>query len=250
MNFTRIEWADYTINPQGHGCYGPGGNKADPRPCSYCYNRERARRKLSKCPLCNQWTPHWHPEALEIKLNQAETIRKHRIAKGWPEQHLDISPRVFVQSMGDLFHAETPRIQIHAVWETIMRHPEITWLLLTKNPYRYQEFTWPANCWLGTTITGSTEADKDRADAIYEIYQHLGKTWASIEPLIGPIDIPTPCNWIVIGAMTGRQKAKHRPELKWIDAVATHAKACGIPLYMKSSLKDIWPGELIQEVPE
>ena len=30
---TEIEWCDETLNPQGWGCYGPGGTPEKPQRC-------------------------------------------------------------------------------------------------------------------------------------------------------------------------------------------------------------------------
>ncbi|MCM1192004.1 MAG: DUF5131 family protein [Butyrivibrio sp.] len=55
--------------------------------------------------------------------------------------------------------------------------------------------------------------------------------------------------WVIIGAETGRRKAKIVPEKSWIDNIVKQCKSAHVPVFMKSSLSEIWGEPLIQEFP-
>ncbi|MFA5866885.1 MAG: DUF5131 family protein [Actinomycetota bacterium] len=198
---TKIEWCDETINPLGWGCYGPGGYKETPRPCSYCYAREFAARNLRGCELCHQFIPHWHQEQLEKPAHW----RKPRT--------------IFVQSMGDLFHAETPKAHIDATLAACHATPRHTYMFLTKNPGRYKLFDFSDNCRLGTTITNNDDAY--RAQELWEATSGVN-AFVSLEPLLGLVDR---VEWLeafdllIVGAMTGDPKKIIKPEKAWLESV-------------------------------
>lgn len=56
--------------------------------------------------------------------------------------------------------------------------------------------------------------------------------------------------WIIVGAETGRRKNKIVPKREWIEKLLELCRKADIPLFMKSSLADIWGEPLIQELPE
>ena len=56
-------------------------------------------------------------------------------------------------------------------------------------------------------------------------------------------------DWIIIGAETGRRKDKVVPERGWIRSIVFDCEN-GIPVFMKSSLSDIWGKSLVQEFPK
>jgi protein gp37 len=166
---TIIDWADETINPQGWGCYGPGGTKEKPRRCSYCYVYKKAyqRMRFCKCNKCRQMIPHWHPERLEKPVP----------GKG---------KRVFIQSMGDLFGEWETDEHIREVIGYCESQPQHTFYFLTKNPRRYKGFWFPGNSWLGTTITKISETYRlfhNRLNGIY--ISGNNKTFVSVEPIQG-----------------------------------------------------------------
>lgn len=56
--------------------------------------------------------------------------------------------------------------------------------------------------------------------------------------------------WIIVGAETGRRKDKVVPKREWVEKLLDLCRKADIPLFMKSSLSDIWGEQLIQEFPE
>lgn len=57
-------------------------------------------------------------------------------------------------------------------------------------------------------------------------------------------------DWIIVGAETGRRKDKVIPKREWIEKLVDLCKKAEIPIFMKSSLADIWGEPLMQEFPE
>lgn len=161
---------------------------------------------------------------------------------------------IFVCSMADLFGKWVPDEWIKEVFSACEKAPQHNYLFLTKNPWRYMQLAnsevgLPAykNMWFGSSVTNPK----------MPFYWARGiNAFLSIEPILEPFggmeniaedEIP---NWIIVGAETGRRKDKVVPERKWIEDIADECKRNGIPLFMKSSLADIWGEPLIQEFPE
>lgn len=144
------------------------------------------------------------------------------------------------------------------------------------------------NIWLGVTYTGRErlEGNYDEHDigdylSIWTNFWYLWRMsgtilptkahkFISIEPLFCDIcDIEDERNggkllenfllpkgyksyfeWIIVGAETGRRKDKVVPEREWIEKLVDLCRKADIPIFMKSSLADIWREPLIQEFPE
>jgi len=108
---TNIEWADEVWNPvTGCTSVSPG--------CDHCYARVMARRLAGRCgyPRDNPFRPTPHPGRLE----RPSRWRRPR--------------RVFVNSMGDLWHGDVDFEYIAAIWATMALNPHHTFLVLTKRP--------------------------------------------------------------------------------------------------------------------
>lgn len=102
------------------------------------------------------------------------------------------------------------------------------------------------NFWFGSTVTTGSDP------AAWMV--NMGCHWfISAEPLLGKIDItsgegPMP-EWVIIGAETGNRKEKVTPDYEWVRQLVADCKTFGIPVFMKNSMKDIWPGGLLTEFP-
>lgn len=116
---SRIEWTDATWNPVT-GC-----SKISPG-CANCYAESMSHRfGWTGLPWTNSNAPEnvrCHPDRLEEPLRW----RKPR--------------RVFVCSMGDLFHEQVPDVFLLHVFDTMRQCPRHTFLLLTKRPERMRDF--------------------------------------------------------------------------------------------------------------
>ncbi len=249
MNKTKIETFDYTWNPVT-GCL---------KGCEYCYAKRSAnrlysmkKRKIIRSINYPGKAPYYiaAPGAL-CPRNFEPTYYPHRLQ----EPIIKKKPStIFVCSMGDLLGDWVPKEWIERVIITARMSPQHTFFFLTKNPKRYEEFEWPKNCWLGTTVTRQQDFDRvwelDHANLLDR------KMWVSVEPMLGKLDFSPgpPADWVVVGLKTinGKPVSPDTVPFDHFDIADIYDPAAfnSIPLYMKDSLADIWPGELIKELPE
>lgn len=102
---------------------------------------------------------------------------------------------VFVGSMIDVFANEVPADMIESILASIRESPKAQFLLLTKNPKRYLDFSIPENCVCGATIetdlsnkfvhslkVGNAPPVKERIIAMIQL-EHPRKM-VSIEPIM------------------------------------------------------------------
>ena len=93
--------------------------------CKNCWAKRMSKRLAGRCgypPMPNQFKVTLHPERLEEPLH-------------WKKPR-----RIFVASMGDLFHADIPFDFILRVWITMAKTPQHTYLIFTKRPDRMFRF--------------------------------------------------------------------------------------------------------------
>lgn len=200
---TKIQWADATWNPMT-GCTPVSEG------CAHCYAERMARRFVRvTCSHCggvgSDWAipfhcrecggtgethfePTFHPDRLDIPLHW----RKPR--------------RIFVCSMGDLFHEAFSDEQIDRVFSTIAM-PQLaahTFLILTKRPERMRDymrscqrgaddvgglFPWPS-VWLGVTCENQARAD-ERIPILLDTPAAV--RFISLEPMLGHVNLTMLC---------------------------------------------------------
>jgi len=132
-NKSKITWTDRTWNIMT-GCTQVSDG------CKFCYAKRQARR-LATIPGSGYEGDYAHPfdgMGFEVRL------RPDRMEdpKGWRKPS-----KVFVCSMGDLFHEEVPFEFIGEAFYVMARTPQHTYQVLTKRPARMLEFFE----WLGGT---------------------------------------------------------------------------------------------------
>ena len=242
MDKTKIDWCDSTWNPVT-GCLNG---------CEYCYARgiahrfgfhasepDISERVLLECPVSAgkkvlypfDFQPIFH----RYRLN--EYIAK----KG---------RNIFVCSMADLFGSWVPDSWIEEVLKACKKAPQHNYLFLTKNPKRYEELEKKGilksadNMWFGFTNTKTSEYGSTF------LMPENAKMFVSVEPLLEPISPYITVDWIIVGAETGRRKNKIIPKREWIEQIVEDCRKYDVPLFMKSSLADIWGEPLIQEFPK
>jgi protein gp37 len=183
------------------------------------------------CEDCYRFMPHAHLE----RLNQITTRQKPK--------------RIFMDSMFDWNSGMNERSWLDKIIEKMRECSQHTYIILSKRPQLYQNFEFPKNVWLGTSI--STHKDMRRVDNLYK-YVEDNLRLVSIEPLKGFIERYFSCEvqWIILGAETGNAKGKSPPEDFWIQSIVDNTRDLEIPLFMKKNLEPYWEGELIQEFPE
>lgn len=207
---TKIEWCDETINPVV-GC-----TKVSPA-CKNCYaermanrlaNMPHTRAKYSQVVTNGKWNGNTVFDAAELQK-----------PKKWKKPR-----RIFVTSMGDIFHDTVSFQDIIEIMFMVKENPIHTFIIITKRPERmveffnectYNPFFEPLpNLWLGVTVENQEHADK-RIPLLLEIKcaVHL----VSCEPLLGGVNLQqylpsmayrpnhrnTYINWVIAGGETG-----------------------------------------------
>jgi len=163
---TKIPWTDESWNPVT-GCTKVAEG------CKNCYAESMAKRFWGKRKFTDV---KCHEDRLDIPFHW----RKPR--------------KVFVCSMGDLFHPKVPIGFQLGVYETITddRCERHTFQILTKRPQRMLDFHQAEvvgalpNLWLGTSI--STQADADKNIPIL-MQIPAAVRFVSLEPMLEPIDL-------------------------------------------------------------
>ncbi|OGF48613.1 MAG: hypothetical protein A2231_11510 [Candidatus Firestonebacteria bacterium RIFOXYA2_FULL_40_8] len=209
MNRTKIEWCNFTWNPLVGCKYG----------CSYCYANVLNHRF------------HWlddfsEPEYFRERLE--DPIRRKKPSK------------IFTGSVCDQFGGWVDENIINDVLNVVRKCPQHTFQFLTKNPVRLQDFKFPDNSWIGTTIDHCENAGRSGLLKLAEAKVRF----ISFEPLLSDMTtVPLDgINWIIVGAMTGKQAVS--PEMGWVRNIIKSATAKGIPVFLKNSIA--WPEKLQQ----
>lgn len=196
MSQTKIEWSTHVWNPVT-GCSPVSEG------CRNCYARRMAQRLKGRCgyPSDDPFRVTLRPERLEEPFK-------------WKKPR-----RVFVNSMGDIFHEDVPYEFLDRVFAVMGRSQHHVFLLLTKRPDRMQAYLkagryeqildiaynlnfrpegmgmgisnpknmqWWPNVWLGVTAENQQAAD-ERIPILLQIPAAV--RFVSCEPLLGPIDL-------------------------------------------------------------
>jgi len=117
---TNIPWTDEVWNPVT-GCSSAGTG------CDHCYARRMANRLRGRCgyPKNRPFSVTLHPDKLSLPFK-------------WKKPK-----RIFVDSMGDLFHVDVPERYIAAVFGVMALTPQHTYIILTKRPRKAANwFSW------------------------------------------------------------------------------------------------------------
>jgi protein gp37 len=209
---SKIEWTDTTWNPVV-GCSHAGSPG-----CDNCYAARMASRGLAKSHAGLAAGGKWNGEVrlLEDRLCLPRKWRKPR--------------KIFVCSMGDLFHPAVPFEFIDKAFAVMALWPGHTFQVLTKRPARMAEYfahdgpnftdtyhnigraisaangaTIPAqlsaehwgfilplpNVWLGTSVENQQAAD---GRIPHLLRCPAAVRFVSCEPLLGPVDLTPPEN--------------------------------------------------------
>lgn len=235
MAKTKIEWV---VNPDGtkgetwnpvSGCSHASDG------CRFCYTEAMTRR----------FDKGWKPWTAQ---NADHNVKLHPDRLKQP-LHWRKPRKIFVCSMGDLFHGWVPTEFIAVVFSIIATAKIHTFQILTKRPERMEallksstfkdsiggqvahylperapkhwyhdphKFQWPLpNAWLGTTV----ENDKhtDRIESLFRT--PAAKRFVSIEPMLGPIDLTRVHSvngiWSVL-SNTGDDWQRSGAKLDWV----------------------------------
>jgi protein gp37 len=173
--------------------------------------------------------------------------------------------RIFVCSMGDLFHKNVKIEWIDQVISEITYDYEHTFLILTKRPLialNYFNNSFPVtqdevlpNLWIGVSIEDQKTAD-ERIPILLQI--PAAKRFVSVEPMLGPVDIKwaisrnrldigagflergmfspgmetlRPLDWVIAGGETGPGARPMHPD--WVRSLRNQCQAAGVPFFFK-----------------
>ena len=235
MQNTNVEWAHKTWNPM-HGCTPIS------RGCNYCYAARMARRLRAMAMK-------GYESGFKVTLERGKLGEPLKIKK---------PSRIFVCSMGDLFHKDVPDEFIKDVFVEMFRANRHTFMVLTKRAERMAKGPEGEDAWLWTKgiWAGVTVEDKARLERL----EHLRKVpavvrFVSFEPLledVGELDL-TGIHWVIVGGETGA--GARLMGLDWARRIRDQAVAAGVPFFFKkaggvhggSGLLD---GEVFHQFPE
>ncbi len=212
---TKIEWCDETWNPVS-GC-SPVSEA-----CRNCYAAALAEGRMRRFFPNGFSEVRCHPGRL-------------RIPGSWRKPR-----RVFVPSMGDLFHEDVPAKFVRDVWVAMMVAWRHSFLILTKRPERMAQ--WFADCnwgdpplpnvWLGVTAENQEWADK-RIPILLQT--PAAKRFVSYEPALAPVDWKQyiqALDLVICGGETGPHA---RPmHLDWPRGARAWCHAAGKAFFLKS----------------
>ncbi len=249
MANTKIQWCDKVWNPVT-GCSPISEG------CKNCWAKRYALRLREMGVYPDDMR---HP--FDIRLWPARFEQPY---------HWKKPSRVFVCSMGDLFHDEVAWDYILDVFQAIWSNHIHTFQVLTKRPERMAEFmrrnpysAYPniSNVWLGVSCENQEWAEK-RIPQLLQIPATI--RWVSLEPLLEPINLSRinflsqeePKFWVVVGCESG--PGRRSCNIEWVREIVRQCTIAGFPVFVKqlsingkvSHDMNQWPKELrIQEYP-
>lgn len=224
---THIEWTDATWNVVT-GCAKVSQG------CKNCY----ALRDWPRL-AANPKTAYFGREFTEVRCHPDRL----EIPRRWTKPR-----RVFVNSMGDLFHEDVPDDFIGAVFTVMFVANQHTYQVLTKRPDRMRALVnrwdqiirdtgyptgfagrWP-NVWLGVSVEDQATAD-ERIPLLLQTPAAV--RWVSAEPLLGPIDLTaiphlhgygaSPCSAcgepVTLDALNGNVSCKSACDGPYVDTL-------------------------------
>lgn len=196
---TKIEWVKNRDGSQGLTWNPVTGCTPISEGCRNCYAQRMSKRLAGRCgyPADEPFKVTLHPDRFDEPLK-------------WKKPR-----RVFVCSMGDLFHEDVPDEFIYEIWDVMVQSKQHTFLVLTKRPDRMKSFIEKVMCnrmdyaltfggtpegkkarkwaqkpvqnvWLGVTAENQQRAD-ERIPILLQIPAAV--RFVSVEPMLGPVDL-------------------------------------------------------------
>lgn len=223
---TGISWCDSTFNPWV-GC-----TKVSPA-CDNCY----AEISTPSRTMGIEWG-QGKPRRRTSEENWQTVLKWNRDYEKFLATNKR-SRRVFCASLADVFDNEVHHAWLVDLFYTIKITGNLDWLILTKRISVAQKklpfFDWVDgwdNVWLGISVCNQAEFDRD----VPKLLATPAKIrWLSIEPMLGPIEIPehlgNRIDWIVVGGESGHNA---RPmEKTWVESLINQCRAHNIPFFFK-----------------
>ena len=245
---TNIQWTDATISPWD-GCtkVGPG--------CDHCYAEVIADKRFHIV----KWGVGQPRKKRETFAGNAMKLERKAVREA---RQL----KVFI-SMCDPFDNEVPDEWRADLFALIRATPNLTWQLLTKrignakkmidhvistldigHDPAFAAWPWP-NVWIGATVVNQEEADRDIPKLLA---LPAAKRFLSIEPMLGPIDLPgmvyygtersggvvplrskgyPQIDWVICGGESGKDARPMHPD--WARSLRDQCVNAGVPYFFK-----------------
>lgn len=221
---TKIEWADHTWNPW-LGC-----TKVSPA-CDHCYAADMMDTRYGRV--------RWGLGEDRVRTSESNWRLPYR----WDRAAKAAGRRatVFCLSLGDIWDNEVEPEWRNQALKVMQETPNLVYLLLSKrignaiamcDPFRGNRML-PRNAALGATMINQAEYDRD-APKLEHAGRALGAlfTFASIEPMLGPISIRRNApDWIICGGESGNGARPMHPD--WIRALRDQSDTAGKPFLFK-----------------
>lgn len=218
---TAIGWTDATWNPV-HGCSKVSEG------CANCYAERESY---------GHWGHTDHPWTVE---HAEANVRLQDHHLDWPTTRQK-PLRIFVNSMGDLFHDLVPFEYVHEIFDVINSCPHHAFQALTKHGAENDRLLewdrevgrWPANLWMGVSVESARRAY--RIDQLRET--RAATKWISFEPLVERVPEPDldGIDWVVIGGESGPDEVRREMDHAWAREIRNAAKDRGLPVFFKQS---------------
>jgi protein gp37 len=216
---TGIEWCDHTLN------FWIGCSKVSPA-CDFCYAEAENNRR--------RWTTGWGSGVERYAIKSA-----HDAAARWNKKARETghSPRVFCNSLSDIFDNEVPSYYQRDMIDTWRATPFLRWLPLTKrigNARKMLPPDWPdAFPHVGMMISVCNQDEYTR-DA--HKLAMLPAWWRglSIEPMLGPImagEYLRSFDWVICGGESGPHARPMPPD--WARSLRDQCAAAGVAFFFK-----------------
>ena len=246
---TGIEWTDATWNPiVGCSIVSPG--------CTNCYAMKMAAR-------IEKIQPQSHYAGTTKSVN-GRSVWTGKMALA--PDHILTAPlrwkkprRIFVNSMGDLFHEAIPDEWIDKVFAVMEGAYWHTYQVLTKRSARMRSYVSKRHCgaslprqiWLGVSAEDQTRADERIPDLLDT---PAAVRFVSAEPLLSAVDFTSIkvggddslyranaltgdgfdgqlLSWIIVGGESGPGARPMHPD--WVRAIRDQCQAAGVPFFFK-----------------
>lgn len=217
---TQIQWCEETWNPVT-GCTPISEG------CKNCYAKHMANRLKGRYDY-----PKDDPFKVVFSWEKYNKLKIFRTYK-----------RVFVCSMGDLFHNKVKLEWVDRVLSKVRANRKADFLILTKRPKNMWSYfdrlsyceNIIQNLWLGVTVESNDYLH--RIDTLRNIPARV--KFISFEPLLSSIpDIDlTDINWVIVGGESGPGARPMHPD--WAKSLVKQCKCAGVPIFMKQ-MGSVW----------
>ena len=224
---SAISWTDETWNPVT-GC-----DKVSPG-CAHCYAEVMSKR------LKAMGSPRYAEAVGEDGTFKTGRVVCHSEVVEMPQRWRK-PRRVFVNSMGDLWHEDVEIPFIGQVYDTMEECPQHTFQVLTKRPQRRLrwlhdwdicEIAPPPNVWEGVSVENS----KHGVPRIEILRQTPAAVrFLSCEPLLEDLRLTQSdlegIHWVIVGGESGPD---YRPmDLGWAQEIRDVCREAGVAFFYK-----------------